>query len=262
MRISIGRPQRSPRIRVFIEFFCGCASLSRAVAGLGGFILVWDLALGGKYDLTIKCNQQLIFGWIREGVASGTHLGTDCASWSRARDNGRNGFPGPLRSNTCVLGLPNLSDKDQLKVTLGNLLMKFSFAVVALCDRMMVPCTMENPSRSRIWLTANYLHIEGLKSFSKVVTHYCRFGSPWRKETRIIGVHISLLDLELKCSGRRVCSETGKPHVKLCGLCPQTGRWRTAFGNEYPARLGRLWARAFALAEATICSRRMSKLVG
>ena len=35
------------------------------MAAEGGYILCWDLKLGGKYDLTVKRNQQLIFGWIR-----------------------------------------------------------------------------------------------------------------------------------------------------------------------------------------------------
>ena len=205
MRIVISLPTRSLRVRVFLEVFCGCAALSRAMAAEGGYILCWDLGLGGKYDFTVKRNQELIFGWIRGGTISGTHLGTDCSSWSRARDNGKNGWPGPWRSDDLVLGLPGLEEKDALKVLLGNTLMAFSFSVLALCAKLYVPATMENPSRSRIWLTRDFQHICRLKFFVKVVIHYSRFGSAWRKETNICGVHISLLDIDLQCSGRRVC---------------------------------------------------------
>ena len=134
----------------------------------------------------------------------GTHLGTDCRSWSQARDNGKNGWSGPLRSDSCVLGLPNLLAADRLKVELGNTFMISSFAVLTLCHKLRLLATMEKTSRSRIWLTAQFAALSGLPSFVNATTHYCQFGMRWRKETHIVGVHISLLSISRKCSSKRI----------------------------------------------------------
>ena len=261
LRIATGSPRPSLRARVFLELFCGCAAMSRAICGAGGFVLCWDFSLGPKYDLTIASRRRLVFGWIRAGLVWGSHLGTDCRSWSRARDNGKNGWPGPLRSDTQVMGLDGLSDKDQLKVQLGNTLMIFSFAVLTLCHRLSLPATMENPGRSRIWLTPQCIQLRRLPRFTEAVCHYCQYGMRWKKETRFIGVNISLHCIEKRCSGGRLCSTTGLPHVILSGIDPSTGKWKTSFGNAYPRPLCRLLAAAFYDADAVVFSQRMSKLV-
>ena len=198
LRRATGAPRRSLRVRVFLEIFCGCAAMSRAICALGGAVLCWDICLGPLYDLTVASRRRLICGWIRAGLVWGTHLGTDCKSWSRPQDNGRNGWPGPLRSDSQVMGLPGLADNDRLKVELGHVLMIFSFSVHSLRHRLQLPATMENLGRSRIWLTAQCANARRLPRFTEAVFHYCQFGMRWMKETRFIGINISLLGIERK----------------------------------------------------------------
>eukprot|EP00974_Lingulodinium_polyedra_P112665 10901822-Lingulodinium_polyedra.AAC.1 len=64
--------------------------------------------MGAAYDLTDRRRQQLIRGWLSAGLVWGFHLGTICASFSRAR------FPA-VRGQQNITGLPNLTDSQQLQ---------------------------------------------------------------------------------------------------------------------------------------------------
>eukprot|EP00972_Heterocapsa_arctica_P023541 3468919-Heterocapsa_arctica.AAC.1 len=105
--------------------------------------------MGPEYDLINSRVQQLLRGWIIAGLVWGFHLGMPCSSFSMAR----RGRPPPLRSRDCPMGLPNLSEKDQERVRVGNLLLKVSCGFMRLGRRMMIPCTLENPHTSRAWIT-------------------------------------------------------------------------------------------------------------
>eukprot|EP00972_Heterocapsa_arctica_P041273 6086497-Heterocapsa_arctica.AAC.1 len=65
----------------------------------------------------------------------------------------RRGRPPPLRSRDSPRGLTNLNEKDQERVRVGNLLLKFSCGLMRLGRRMMIHCTLENPHTSRAWIT-------------------------------------------------------------------------------------------------------------
>ena len=68
-------------------------------------------------------------------------LGTPCNTWSRARRGGGNG-PAPIRDSNHLWGLPNLSEKDQSKIEVGNALLKFSAAVFRLCVSLKIPVVL------------------------------------------------------------------------------------------------------------------------
>ena len=145
-------PSRSLTVAVFLEIFSGCGNLSKSIAKLGWYVLMWDITLGPEYDLRSPAKRRMLGDWVRSGWIRGFHLGTPCESFTRARDI-RPGPP-PLRSDSAPLGLPDLSPGDQLKVVLGNLWMRFSVWLLRLGLRFSVPGSMENPARSRIWLCA------------------------------------------------------------------------------------------------------------
>eukprot|EP00972_Heterocapsa_arctica_P108499 15977995-Heterocapsa_arctica.AAC.1 len=58
-------------------------------------------------------NRSLLVGWIRAGLVVAMHLGTPCASLSRARD--APGGPPPVRSNEFPWGLSGLRPCDEQK---------------------------------------------------------------------------------------------------------------------------------------------------
>ena len=209
-------PSRSLVVAVFVEIFSGCGRLGRKVSELCGWpVLLWDISFGTDYDLTIPKNQQLLLGWARSGLICGAHLGTPCNSFSRARD--QPGGPPPLRSDLQPLGLQGLRPGDALKVKLGNALLRFSVRFLCVCLLMMIPCTLENPARSRLWICPPMVAFLRRRLVQSVQVEFCAFGTAWRKSTRFIGVHVDFTCLEpMRCIGskRGYCRFSGKPHAR------------------------------------------------
>eukprot|EP00959_Pyramimonas_sp_CCMP1952_P160871 3364189-Pyramimonas_sp.AAC.1 len=96
-------------------------------------------------------------GWIIGRAVLGMHFGAPCASWPRARDAPPG--PPPLISNEHVMGLSGLSEKDQSKVDVGDVLMSFTVSCLHVCRRMRMSGSMENPDTSRICLAPAVLSL-------------------------------------------------------------------------------------------------------
>ena len=220
-------------------------------------IIEIDIRWNDEYDLTRPRFQKLVRGWLLAGQVAAVWLGTPCSSFSRARD--RPGGPPPLRSNACVLGLPGLSDKDALKVQLGNKLMRFSVSVLILCRRLVIPAVMENPATSRLWITPGVKYVACLSGARMFQTDYCQWGVPWRKRTKFLGLHIDLSPIERQCSGvpgwssgypgQVVCARSLKPHIVLCGV-DANNVFRTLIAEPYPPTLCTGLVKCFASAIA------------
>ena len=256
-------PSRSLLLPVFIEIFSGSGRLGKKIAALCGWpVLLWDISFGNEYDLTVPSNQQLLLGWARSGLLCGAHLGTPCNSFSRARD--QPGGPPPLRSDHQPLGLPGLRPADALKVKLGNLMLRFSVRFLCVCLQMMIPCTLENPARSRLWICPPMVAFLRRRLVQSVQVEFCAFGTAWRKSTRFIGVHVDFTCLEpMRCIGSRrgCCRFTGLPHVPLTGQT-SSGQWLTKLAEPYPWKLCRLLSRIFANVELSQIAKNFSRHAG
>lgn len=236
---------------VFLEIFSGCGILGKTIARDNNWpVLLWDWTLGANYDLRRRENRWKIIGWFRAGFIRGSHLGTPCNTFSRARD--RPPGPPPLRSDTHVLGLPGLSPGDTQKVSEGNLYMRFSVAVLLLCLKLRIACTLENPARSRLWLCPSVQQLLRKRFVSWQVCEFCMFGTSWKKPTAILSVHMSIEILQnYRCLGakRGFCKRTGQKHDILCGLS-KTGDWKTKQAQMYPRKFCQVLASCFASFEA------------
>lgn len=209
-------------------------------------VLLWDVLLGPDYDLRAPQNRHKILGWVRCRRVVGGHLGTPCHSFTRARDHPPG--PPPLRSNQHVLGLPNLKPGDQMKVTEGNLLMRFSVQLLTLCLLFQIPFTMENPATSRLWLCPQVQQLMRRKNVKCWTVEFCMFNTPWRKSTTFLAVYVSLHLLEpYRCLGakRGLCKQTGRPHVMLAGQNSK-GQWLTKVAEPYPVKLCTKIAQCFS----------------
>ncbi len=241
------KPQFSLHEEVFIEIFCGCGRLGKAVARECNLpVLLWDVNFGPQYDLLVPSNRRLIVGWLRSRRIKAGHLGVPCNSFTRARDNPPG--PPPLRSNEHVLGLPGLSQKDQIKVDIGNCLMKFAVLVLHISLLLEVPMTLENPRTSRLWLCPQVQKLLRRRHVQVQHVEFCMFGTVWKKPTSFLGVWINLEPLmPFRCIGckRGLCARSGRAHVPLAGL-GQNGVWMTKLAEPYPVRLCSKLAQCFA----------------
>ena len=196
---------------------------------------------GDKYNLLDPNKQKLIRGWITANLVVAVWLGTPCNSFSTARDNPPG--PPPLRSDKYVYGLPNLSQSDQVRVDIGNILAIFSASILLLCCRFYIPVCMENPFPSRIWKLRIFQDIFRMKHFRQIAVDFCQFGKLWKNRTRIISFFCDLSKANILCSGiKGICSRTGKPHVFLCGKCGN--RFLISIAEPYPKGLCQILASA------------------
>ena len=70
--------------------------------------------------------------------------------------------------------------------------MVFSASVIRACARFMIPATMENPGRSRIWLCPPIARLIIRSVFSFSLTEFCMWGMRWRKSIGFLGTNIDL----------------------------------------------------------------------
>lgn len=254
------------RRSIFLELFSGAGGVSRALRLLlhDSFkVIEVDIENNASLDLSKKSLQQFILYLIRRDFVVGVWMGTPCTSWSRARRHDGKGPP-PLRSDSQIWGLANLSTQDQARVQLGNNLARFSAQVFRVCLQCTVPVGLENPHTSRLWLIPSFQQlIHNNSAVKHVITDYCQDGMPWRKRTRILFSHVDLSSVGLVCHGKHgKCSRTQQPHVQLSGREKGQGRFRTLIAQPYPGKLCRRVSIAFQHAILDACARPYMKILG
>ncbi|CAK0804061.1 unnamed protein product, partial [Prorocentrum cordatum] len=238
-------PLRAPTVAVFLELFAGSGHLSDAMERGNVPTLRWDILYGPAYDLRNPRSARLIRGWIRAGLVCGLHAGFPCETFSRARD--RPNGPPRLRSQEHVWGLPSLHPEsaDFQKVKWGNLYARLTISFCVLCCQCFVPWSVENPALSYAWQLPPMLPLLQRRQVTTQVIEHCRFGTPWRKSTRIAAFLLDLAPLaKFRCTGP-VCVLTGQRHQELSGK-DASGRFRTRLAEAYPCKLCSTLARAYA----------------
>ena len=147
------------------------------------------------------------------------------------------------------MGFPKPSEKDHHGVQVGNMLMLFSFNVFDLCHDLKIPCTIEDPASSLLWSTPAAKQAFKVKGFCEAVCEFCMFGMPWRKSTRLIGVHIGIAQLSChRCLDKTagLCKRTMRPNIVLSGHDPnQPKQFLTLSAQVYPRKLCTILANAF-----------------
>jgi len=247
---------------VFLEVFSGSGRMSSA----------WRLLFKTQYaafeldinhdacsDMLLRRVRRLVRGWVRGRLIIGIWIATPCNSMSRAR-NRPNGPP-PLRTRQYPLGLPALSPNDQLKVERGNTLATFSFSLFLLARSLNIPVVIENPSTSWLWQQPGALNILRIRNTQVLDIDFCAFGAPWRKRTRLLYCHVDLSPLvPRKCSGRGLCSFSGRPPQVLEGK-NELGIFWTHIAEPYPKGLCRLVCKCYQQALRNHSFLSLSRLV-
>ena len=109
-----------------------------------------------------------------------------------------------------------------------------------------IPFIIENPQTSMLWSLPPFRRLLLDPRVATVDTHFCQFGKPWRKATKLMTGHCEpelVSSLSRKRSGKKVCSRTGAPHIQLSGTAPD-GRFWTLVAQPYPTQLCEVMARA------------------
>ena len=143
---------------VVIEMFCGTARVTACLKAIGlrdsfGVDHIKSKAVSTMKiaDLTTKHGQDVFLGWL-ESPPCGTCSLARCI---KLRDEKGRPIPGPvpLRSEKFPEGLPNLSPRNRLRVSLANKLYEFVGRVIRIAHKKCLIIAVENPRSSLFWAT-------------------------------------------------------------------------------------------------------------
>ena len=141
-------------------------------------MLTIDYDHGPGQDLLDVALQRKLLQLIDLGVFCGVGAAPDCSSFSRA-------ITPAVRSALLPWGKPGLSRTMQDKVNRGNEHGKFVLNVVLLCIQLSIPYWVENPDGSFLWLLPPWKQANVGSFDTSCRFDQCRFGTGWRKRTRV-----------------------------------------------------------------------------
>ena len=166
-----------------------------------------DLSLEDKVTVV---NQMLEFV-----KPDAVHFGLMCGTCSRAREHSvsktlrKQGAPEPrpLRDESNLLGRPNMSPTDRLKVEKANTIYRHAITLLMTCYLLQCIVSIENPARSWLWpllaLLVKQTMNEGFITwhFSLEATMFdaCMHGSSRNKSTTILGSPGVFNSLAVRC---------------------------------------------------------------
>ena len=227
---------RAVQEQCILEVFAGSGRLSSQLRQDGFRVFPIDTCLHPDDDVLNPSTEECIIELLLSGCVKLLWLGMPCTSFSVARRDDGIG-PGPLRSDSCPMGLPGLSKSDQRQVTLGNAMLMFSIRLILICLALRIPFILENPYSSRCWITPIMQQVLRVAACKLIRLDFCCFGEPWKKPTGLLHAFIDLSEVEKICKGTgHLCSNTNKKHVALKGKAPD-GRFMTLVAQPYPIKL-------------------------
>ena len=193
-------PTPSAAKRTAIELCCGHAGLTKALweAGFHAIGIDWS---GNRHDpivpiiqrdLSEPNDQKQVLEMIHK--ASYVHIGLPCGTYTEARNVPVPAWlraqgapqPAPLRSHLQPRGLDGLSAHNQLKVDKANAITDFVIVVIRVCCQAKIPFTIENPTRSILWLVHSMKQAIATYKLEKYDLHACMFGSTRKKKTSLL----------------------------------------------------------------------------
>ena len=219
-----------PQRQGYLDLYSGKAGVAKSLAQrFGTWVITFDFCHEEGQDLLLPEVQQVVFDLIQSGAVWGVGAAPECCSFSRA---------------VCPEGLPGLSARMQEKVSRGNCHAAFVLKVLLLAVDLDLAYWLENPDGSFLWLQPAWL-ASGIARFDRCYRFdMCRYGTRWRKRTRVL-TNTHLQGVRELCGG-------GHSHLPLRGRSLQHQQNWTRVAQVYPAKLCRRLASALA-ARQNLC---------
>lgn len=232
------RPQR----RGILDLYSGDAGVARALSRkYGVWVLTFDFDHGPGQDLLNEEVQRRIFAALEAESFLGVGAAPDCSSFSRA-------VTPAVRDTEHPFGKPFISENMEKKVRVGNAHAAFMLRILQWCEDHELPYWAENPDGSFLWLLPPWIQT-GIGSCARSYRFdQCRYGTPWRKRTRV-ATNTRLAGLRELCLG---CHS----HLHLRGKSTQNSVCWTKVAQVYPKTLCERLADALADAAGLLPMRR------
>ena len=239
-----------PEKGVFIDFYGGEGkAAARADSKYGLIGVVIDTKNHPAWDLHTEGVLSYISKKVSSGRVKGSHVATDCRSFSSAR-HGKPGdnCPRPLRDyHENTWGFPDLCGKDRATLENGNKDARLTLGLVDVFKKNQVPISVENGDNSILWHIPEMA--ERLDEARIFKVDYCMMGRMYRKRTRLAAwalTNTRVADqVEKQCQDKfhcltknRYCCATKKHHVILRGWV--RGKAIASQGQVYPRKFANL----------------------
>jgi hypothetical protein len=224
--------------RQAVELFSGCAGFSKTLSEIGITCQAWDIIDSPHGDILLTRNRKTLEAMLRSGSVLLLFAGLPCRSWSIARKHDGVGPP-PLRDDHRFLwGLPNLNETDQVKGLLGDQLWLVTFRLICLAASLGLPCIIENPKSSRVWMPKQMGDLMRRSCARFAEAHCCQYQKPWKKLTFFVCINMPQLpeSLKMRTGSAGFCSASLQPHLPLQGR-DASGNWWTRRAQAYPHAL-------------------------
>lgn len=205
------------QVERFLSLFGGVGNPAKFWCQMGGTAAVIDLADSSQNDL----GKHSCWNDVDKNLHAFDVVGIDmpCNTWSRARRAPWwSRMPKPLRkAGEYIFGLPWLSELDRIKVNKANIMLKRAVKVIRKCLKLGKSGYLENPMSSMIWQTPQIQRLLRDSRVKLCPLEMCMYNTQWKKPTFILLWNAPATNF-LRCTGRRVCTRTGKSHMQLTGI--------------------------------------------
>ena len=183
----------------FVEFYGGSGRVSKAAYDLGLTVAPpLDLDASPHFDLSAPRLLEWAFHMIETGRFRSFMTEPPCATYSAAA------YPA-LRS----FAQPEGFDPTEARTKHGTLLSNRSFLLLRHGRRHRRPCLKEQPRTSKMAWRKAWKQMLDL-GFEEAVVASCQFGSPHKKEFRLLCYLLDVAAIETRCPG-------GHSHIKIEG---------------------------------------------
>eukprot|EP00438_Fugacium_kawagutii_P032098 Skav202519 [mRNA] locus=scaffold1359:335842:340289:- [translate_table: standard] len=207
------------------------------------WVLCFDWKHGPHQDLLDKQLQDELISLVQEGCFRSIGMAPICASFSRA-------ITPAVRSRRWPRGFPSLRGPMLVKVIAGNKHASFCATLIEIALRLNLAFWLENPDKSFLWLQKRYQDFRHPASKSVFRLSFCRFGTRWRKDTRV-ATNTSL------AARRMMCTCAGRPHQVLRGYSVLHRMSWTRVAEPYPRGFAKLLAMALCVKAGWLSSQRL-----
>lgn len=192
------------------------------------WVLTFDIKRSQTEDLLDPTLRDDIIHFFELGCFASLGLAPICASFSRA-------ITPPVRSRRWPRGIPSIVGPMVQKLKDGNSHAAFCLALISLALAMDIAFWCENPDKSFLWIQRGWEAYVKPSSQHVFRLSYCRFGTKWRKDTRV-ATNTLLAGL------RMLCKCGGLKHQVLRGYSVAHKKSWTALAEPYPRGFARMLA--------------------
>lgn len=213
-------------LRVFeqpgaMDLYTGRGGVAKQLLKCGApFVVTFDWSRSAQENLLWPENKQMVLRLIELKAVKVVGSAIICKSFTRA-------ITPAVRSRRFPRGLPWMRSTMRQSVEEGNSHGDFCKEVIKACEKASVIFWLENPDTSFLWLQRGYRRFAAPDSNWVFRTDFCRYGTAWRKRTRVATNCTSLRGLRMLCTCK-------KGHLVLRGTHPTLRKPWTAVAEPYP----------------------------